>query len=51
MQLDQLYITPHIQDLYAEIIATEDIVASYGTDCELLKTNQPNIGEVKQCHI
>ena len=47
MQLDQMWIHPRTQDLYAEIIATEDIVAIYGTDCELLKSSQPNIGEIK----
>ena len=51
MQLDQIWINPHVQDLYAEIIATEDIIAVCNTDCELLKTNQPNIGEIEQCHI
>ena len=51
MILDQIWINPRVQDLYAEIIATEDIVAVYDTDCELLKTNQPNIGEIQQCSI
>ena len=51
MILDQMWINPKVQDLYAEIIATEDIVAVYGTDCELLKPSQLNIGEIKQCNI
>jgi len=51
MVLDQMWINPHVQDLYAEIIAIEDISESNDTDNELLKTNQPNIGEIQQCHI
>ena len=47
MVLDQMWINPKVQDLYAEIIATEDIVAVYGENCELLKNNQPNIGEIQ----
>ena len=27
------------------------IIADNNTDSELLKTNQPNIGEIQQCHI
>tara|TARA_R100001530_G_scaffold130261_1_gene101066 strand:- start:476 stop:622 length:147 start_codon:yes stop_codon:yes gene_type:complete len=42
MQLDQIYINPHTQDLYAEIIALEDIKKAYG---DKLITNQPNQGE------
>jgi hypothetical protein len=44
--LDQIWINPHVQNLYAEIIAIEDISESNETDSELLKTNQPNIGEI-----
>ena len=44
MVLDQIWINPHVQDLYAEIIAIEDI--SEGNDTELLENNQPNIGEI-----
>ena len=51
MQLDQIWINPHVQNLYAEIIAIEDISEGNDTDCELLKTNQPNIGEIERCHI
>ena len=46
MQLNEIYINPHTQDLYAEIIAIEDIVESYGTDYVLLNTSQLNIGEI-----
>ena len=46
MVLDQIWINPHVQDLYAEIIAIEDISEGNDTDSELLKTNQPNIGEI-----
>ena len=46
MILDQMLINPRTQDLYAEIIAIEDITAVYGTDCELTKANQSNIGEI-----
>ena len=46
MILDQMWINPKVQDLYAEIIATEDIVAVCDTDGELLKSSQPNIGEI-----
>ena len=51
MILDQIWINPRIQDPYAEIIAIEDISEGNDTDSELLKTNQPNIGEIQQCHI
>ena len=44
MQLDQIWINPRVQDLYAEIIATEDIIAEYGTDCKLINP-QPKQGE------
>jgi len=44
MQLDQMWINPRVQDLYAEIIATEDIVAEYGTDGKLINP-QPKSGE------
>ena len=46
MQLDQIWINPRVQNLYAEIIALEDISKNNNTDSELLKTNQPNIGEI-----
>ena len=45
MQLDQMWINPRIQNLYAEIIATEDIVSEYGTNCKLISNTQPNQGE------
>ena len=47
MILDQIWINPHVQNLYAEIIALEDISEDSNTDSELLKTNQPNIGEIQ----
>ena len=50
MILDQMWINPHVQDLYAKIIAIEDIVAIHGTDCELLKNPQPNIGEINEIY-
>ena len=40
--LNQLHINPRTQDLYAEIIAHEDIRETYG---DQLVTNQPNQGE------
>ena len=46
MVLDQIWINPHVQNLYAEIIAIEDISEGNTTDNELLKTNKPNIGEI-----
>ena len=46
MNLDQMRINPHVQSLYAEIIALEDISEGNHADNELLKTNQPNIGEI-----
>ena len=45
MQLDQMWINPETQDLYAKIIAIEDIIAEYGTDCKLSNPH-PNQGEV-----
>ena len=51
MILDQIWINPHVQDLYAEIIAIEDISEGNDTDSELLKNNQPNIGEIQQCNM
>ena len=47
IQLDQLWINPQVQDLYAEIIATEDIVAEYGTDYKLINNLQLNTGETQ----
>ena len=44
MQLDNMYVNPNTQNLYAQIIAIEDIIAEYGTDCKLIKP-QPNQGE------
>ena len=41
MQLDQMWINPEIQDLYAKIIAIEDIIAEYGTDSKLDNNLQP----------
>ena len=41
--LNEIYINPRTQDLYAEIIALEDIRHTYG---DQLITNQPNQGEI-----
>jgi len=46
MQLDQMWINPRIQDLYAKIIAIEDITAECGTDCNLINNPQPKQGEI-----
>ena len=51
MILDQIWINPHVQDLYAEIIAIEDISEESNADNELLKNNHIDIGEVTQCSI
>ena len=51
MMLDQIWINPHVQDLYAEIIAIEDISEGSNTDKELLNNNHINIGEITQCSI
>ena len=51
MILDQIWINPHVQDLYAEIIAIEDISEGNNADNELLKNNHINIGEITQCSI
>jgi len=45
--LDVLMIRTETQNLYAEIIAIEDISEGNETDSELLKNNQPNIGEIQ----
>ena len=45
MQLDQIWINPETQDLYAKIIAIEDIIAEYCTDDEPLNNSQPKQGE------
>lgn len=47
MILDQMWINPYVQDLYAEIIAIEDISNVIDTDSELLKSNSVNIGEIQ----
>ena len=47
MTLDNLMINDQTQNLYAEIIAIEDICECTDTDSELLKSNQPNIGEIQ----
>ena len=44
MMLDQMWINPYVQDLYAEIIALEDIREVYGNE---LIPNQPNQGEIQ----
>ena len=44
--LDVLMIRTETQNLYAEIIAIEDISEGNETDGELLKTNNINIGEI-----
>ena len=46
MSLDNLFISNAIQDLYAEIVAIEDISEGNETDSELLKSNKPNLGEI-----
>ena len=51
MVLDQIWINPHIQDLYAEIIAIEDISEESNADDELLKNNHIDIGEITRCSI
>ena len=51
MMLDQIWINPHVQDLYAEIIAIEDISEDNNADKELLNNNHINIGEITQCNI
>ena len=51
MILDQIWINPHVQDLYAEIIAIEDISEESNADNELLKNNHIDIGEITQCSI
>ena len=45
MQLDQMWINPETQDLYAKIIAIEDIMAEYCTDDEIMNSPQPKEGE------
>lgn len=45
--LDQMWISPRVQDLYGEIIAIEDISENNDTDIELLKSKQIKIGEIK----
>lgn len=47
MTLDRLMISGKAQDLYAEIIAIEDITEYDNTDTELLKSNSINIGEIQ----
>jgi hypothetical protein len=46
MSLDNLFINNATQDLYAEIVAIEDISEGNETDSELLKSNNINIGEI-----
>ena len=45
MQLDQMWINPETQDLYAKIIAIEDIIAEYCADDESNNNPQPIKGE------
>ena len=45
MQLDQIWINPETQDLYAKIIAIEDIITEYCADDESNNNPQPNKGE------
>ena len=40
MQLDQMWINPRVQNLYAEIIAIEDIKSEYGIDYRTMNNPQ-----------